>query len=243
MIEKVLGWKNMNEAEFDKFAEEYRNLHAASIAISGEQPDYFAEYKIADITREYYRLPHVGSASPAILDFGAGSGGLVPFVRRHLPGSQLTCLDVSKRCLEVAEKRFPACAQYVHFDGIHIPFSAEHFHIAYAACVFHHIDPTEHVPLLQELRRVIRPDGMLAVFEHNPYNPLTVRIVNNCVFDENAQLIRAGKMKKQLEAAGFSHTRIRYRIFFPHALRILRPLERVLTWLPLGGQYYVLARR
>lgn len=233
----------MNEAEFDKFAEEYRSLHAASIAMSGEKPDFFAEYKIADVAREYYRRPLPGNASPAVLDFGAGSGGLVPFVSSYLPDSQLTCLDVSKRCLEVAEKRFPDCAKYVHFDGIHIPFPAGHFHVAYAACVFHHIDPAEHAPLLRELRRVIRPDGMFAVFEHNPYNPLTVRVVNNCVFDENARLIRASEMKRRLEAAGFGDVKIRYRIFFPHALRILRPIERALTWLPLGGQYYVLARR
>lgn len=163
-------------------------------------------------------------------------------VRNHLPGAQLTCLDASRRCLEIAEKRFPSCARYVHFDGTRIPFPAEHFGTAYAACVFHHDDHVEHSLLLRELRRVIRSDGKFFVFGHNPNNPLTVRVVNSCVFDENARLIRAAAMKKQMEAAGFGNVRIRYRIFFPHALRILRPLEMALSWLPLGGQYYVLAR-
>jgi hypothetical protein len=35
---------------------------------------------------------------------------------------------------------------------------------------------------------------------------------------------------------------MRYRVFFPHALAALRPLERLLAWLPLGAQYYVCAR-
>jgi len=81
------------------------------------------------------------------------------------------------------------------------------------------------------------------VFEHNPYNPLTVRIVNRCPFDEHARLVRGGVMKQRVMAAGFSAATIRYRVFFPHALRVLRPLERALAWLPLGGQYYVLARK
>jgi hypothetical protein len=50
-------------------------------------------------------------------------------------------------------------------------------------------------------------------------------------------------MKQRLAAAGFVGTRIRYRIFFPHALSIMRPLEMALTWLPLGGQYYAFARK
>lgn len=233
----------MDEVEFDKFADEYYAILADSVATSGEGPKYFAEYKIADIAHEYEISSQGTNQCPRILDFGAGIGGSVPYVQKYFPNAQLTCLDVSKRSLEIAEKRFPAGAQYVHFDGTHIPFLDGHFDIAYAACVFHHIDHDEHVSLLKELRRVIRPGGSLFVFEHNPYNPLTVRVVNSCVFDEHARLIRGSDMKRRLMAAGFASTSIKYRIFFPHALRALRPFEKAIAWLPLGGQYYSLAHK
>jgi len=233
----------MDEAEFDKFAHEYDAMHSASIAAYGEGTEYFAEYKIGDIAREYERYGGTASAAPRILDFGSGNGGSVPYVRKYFPTARLICLDVSRRSLEIAAQRFPSLAQYVHFDGTRIPFPEEHFDIAYTACVFHHIDHAEHVALLRELNRVLRPGGILFVFEHNPYNPLTVRIVNSCPFDEHARLIRGGLMKQRVTAAGFSATSVRYRVFFPHALRLLRPLERILTWLPLGGQYYALARK
>ena len=229
----------MDEAEFDKFADEYYAMHAESITASGEEPEYFAEYKIRDIALECGRHSFLARR---IIDFGAGTGGSVPYVRKYFPSAQLTCLDVSQRSLEIAEKRFPSLADYIHFDGVHIPFPEAHFDIAYAACVFHHIDHALHVPLLRELRRVIRPGVVLFVFEHNPNNPLTLRVVNNCPFDENADLIRGHAMKKRLLAAGFADVSLRYRVFFPHSLRALRTLESVLTWLPLGGQYYARAK-
>ena len=233
----------MDEAEFDKFADEYEALHKASITVSGEDPEYFAEYKIRDIAREYGQQSVPVSEPLRVLDFGSGNGQSVPHVRTHLPQAQLTCVDVSRRSLALAEKRFPSLAQYVYFDGAHIPFPEGHFDIAYAACVFHHIDDAEHVPLLRELRRVIRQGGSLFVFEHNPLNPLTVQVVNSCPFDENARLIRGSVMKWRLEAAGFDQPKIRYRIFFPHALRVMRLLEPAIMWLPLGAQYYALARK
>jgi SAM-dependent methyltransferase len=231
----------MNEAEFDKFADEYYASLVAGIAISGESPEYFSEYKIADIARECRPQVLAQDDGVEVLDFGAGIGNSVPFVRRHFANARLTCLDLSQRSLEVAEKRFPGQAQYVSFDGARIPFPADHFDIAYAMCVFHHIDHADHVTLLQELNRVIKPGGSLFIFEHNPFNPLTVRVVNTCPFDENAHLIRGAEMKRRMLRAGFASARTRYRVFFPHFLRGLRPLESALTWLPLGGQYFARA--
>jgi SAM-dependent methyltransferase len=230
----------MEEAEFDKFAAEYRALHAANIKLSGESPEYFAEYKIIDIAAELARAG--GTENARVLDFGAGVGYSVPFFRRHLPGARVTCLDVSRRSLEIGAAKHGRDAQFAHFDGCSIPYPAEHFDVALASCVFHHIPHAEHVALLRELRRVLGPRGTLFVFEHNPLNPLTRHAVNTCAFDENAQLITAGAMRKRVEAAGFGAARVKFRIFFPALLRAFRPLESRLTWLPLGAQYYVVAR-
>ena len=229
----------MKQAEFDKFADEYTSLHARNIAISGEAPDFFADYKMKDLAVEFGRLG--GRADPAILDFGAGIGTSVPFVGKYLPAARVTCLDVSTRSLEIGAHRYGDRAEFVHFDGATLPFADTRFDIAYAACVFHHIEHAQHVDLLSELRRVLKPGGMLCVFEHNPYNPLTVKAVNDCPFDENARLIAAPAMRRRFTAAGFAATRVRYRIFFPRALAALRPLEAPLTWCPLGAQYYALA--
>jgi len=230
----------VDEVEFDKFADEYRAMHAANIRLSGEHPEYFAEYKIVDIAAELARAEIVPRK---VLDFGAGVGYSVPFFARHLPAARLTCLDVSRKSLDVGVAHHGGAADFEHFDGRKIPFDDGTFDVALASCVFHHIPDDEHVALLGEIRRVLGSRGRLFVFEHNPLNPLTLHAVNTCEFDEHAKLMRAPTMRRRVRDAGFVDAAIRYRIFFPHALRSMRPLEAKMTWLPLGAQYYVMARK
>jgi ubiquinone/menaquinone biosynthesis C-methylase UbiE len=228
----------MDRAEFDGFADEYEQQHASNIRLSGESPAYFARYKVQDVANL------CAANMPArILDFGAGVGTSVSHWREAFAQASLTCLDVSPRSLAIASSRHPDAAHYRVFDGVTIPFDAASFDVAFAACVFHHIDSASQVPLLRELRRVLTPEGRLFVFEHNPLNPLTRHAVNTCPFDANAVLLRAKTLIERLKAAGFCHISLAYRIFFPGALRIFRPVERLLTRLPLGAQYRLCAER
>ena len=231
----------MNQAEFDRFADEYRALHAANISASGERPEFFAEYKVKDVAESVAR-ENAHRVVTHVLDFGAGIGNSVPFWQRYFPLARTTCVDVSGKSLQFGHARLMDVASFVQFDGKTLPFASGTFDIAFAACVFHHIDHHLHVDLLRELRRVLRADGTMWVFEHNPYNPLTVRAVNDCPFDENARLIEAREMRGRMLEAGYSQPRVRYRIFFPGPLRALRRLEPLLTGLPLGAQYSVSSR-
>lgn len=74
--------------------------------------------------------------------------------------------------------------------------------------------------------------GIAFVYEHNPYNPVTVQVVRACEFDEHAVLVPAFRMLRRLRAAGFGNARISYRVFFPRLRRTLRVLER---WDDLGA--------
>jgi ubiquinone/menaquinone biosynthesis C-methylase UbiE len=231
----------MDRSEFDKFADEYRALLESNIKSSGESPEFFFEYKIIDISK--LAKSSAIRKNAAILDFGAGIGNSIPYVAKHLPTSALTCADVSVRSLDVARERFGEQARYVAFDGKTLPFEEGTFDIVFAACVFHHIPHGEHPALLREIRRVLRAGGMAVIFEHNPNNPLTVRAVNTCPFDENAVLIKADTLRGCMKAAGFNKPHIKYRIFFPAFAKALRPLESWMTWIPLGAQYYVVGTK
>ncbi len=41
----------MEPSEFDRYADNYYEEHSRNIALSGEEPEFFAQYKIADAKR------------------------------------------------------------------------------------------------------------------------------------------------------------------------------------------------
>jgi SAM-dependent methyltransferase len=230
----------MDKAEFDQFADEYYLQHKQNIAITGEEPEYFAEYKIREVARIVERQ---GARVTRLLDFGSGVGNSIPYFRRFFPAADLTCADVSQRSLEVSQSRFPDAGNLVTIESDRVPVDDGSFDLTFSACVFHHIPEDEHVFWLRELGRVTAAGGMSVIFEHNPLNPLTVRAVNTCPFDVNAKLIRAHQLTRRLSDAGWTEPEIRYYVFFPHWLSYLRILEPQLEWLPLGAQYCVVARK
>jgi SAM-dependent methyltransferase len=234
----------MLEQEFDRFAEEYEQLLDPHIGLSGENSSFFAEYKAAAMFQHLIKAGGGAFEGRRILDYGCGVGASLPYLRQYFPEAQLVGADISWRSLTVAARRFPDKADFLLFSGNQpLPIEAASIDASFSACVFHHIPEDEHDRILRDLLRVVRPGGWLFIFEHNPLNPLTVRVVNACPFDENAVLIRSSELKRRVEKAGFVAAEVCYRLFFPAALGRLRPLESFLSWCPLGAQYYVAARR
>src|ERR1700733_2099204 len=230
----------MDTAEFDQFANEYDQVLEQHITASGEKPEFFHDYKVrvlSHMAKERDLRPE------SILDFGSGIGNSTPFFRRYFPDARLTGADISQRSLEVAEARFPGMSTGLRIEDQRIPAQDNSFAMTFSACVFHHIPHEEHAYWLRELLRVTRPGGMLGIFEHNPLNPLTVRVVNSCPFDENARLIRAKQLVESYRSSGWKNVKTHYHVFFPHALAGLRVVEPYLSRVPLGGQYSVTATK
>lgn len=229
----------MTQQEFDTHARSYKEVLDESIGFSGEDSAYFAEYKIRDLRRELTLAGEDAGTALKLMDFGCGVGTSMPHARKHFVRAELLGVDVSQESLDLARARHGELASFQPLEGGQWPAQAVALDAAYAMCVFHHVDEEAHVRILSDIRSRLKPGGMMMVYEHNPYNPLTVRVVNNCPFDENAKLITASLMAQRCRDAGFKDVKIRYRVFFPGFLRALRFAEGMLSWLPLGGQYYV----
>jgi len=230
----------LDAAEFDKFAEEYQAAHAKNLRCTGEQPEYFSRYKIETIRRRWDT--DLRPEPKTILDFGAGVGNSLPFLAQQFPAASLTALDVSQRSLEIAQRRNPGVATFVLHDGSNdFSLTQGTFDLIFTSCVFHHIPAKEHVGIFAQLRALLAPNGVMVTFEHNPRNPVSRYIVATCPFDENAILIPAPELAERQRKAGFSKVDISYTGFFPGSLRALRPLERFMTAIPIGAQYYSFA--
>lgn len=223
---------------FDEFAKNYREIHNENIKVSGADSSYFAEHKVVEVSKAE-QLPQPLS----ILDIGCGDGISAVFFNKYFSTSQYQGIDVSEESIKEAEARNVPTATFKPYDGFHIPFADNHFDIVFIACVLHHILPEHHLQLLTEAKRVMKPGGRIYIFEHNPYNPVTRKIVNDCVFDHDAILLYPPYARRVMKKAGFSRVGIFFTLFFPRGgfFKKILGLEKFLTWLPLGGQYFVKA--
>ncbi len=228
----------MKRTLFDTYAADYHRLHASNVRISGEGVQYFAEYKVLKIHGVLNRR-RKPTRRLRILDFGGGTGNSVPFFRQYFPGSSLVLLDPSFESLKLARETHPEGFAPLLFDGMRPPIRDAVFDLVLIACVLHHVPPGNHLHLLQKIRPLLKPGGDIFVFEHNPCNWLTSRVVKRCPFDAEATLIKGRDMLQTMGRAGFSGAELNYCTFFPRLLAGLRGLEDNLRRIPLGAQYYV----
>jgi len=226
---------------FDRFASTYSGTVNSAIRASGESADFFAQLKTDHVRRV------LGPASPrSILDFGCGVGISTRALARSFPSAQVIGCDASSESISAARGEAESMRRRIRFV-VHgqsgLPLDDSSVDVVFAGCVFHHIDAGGQAAWLRELRRVLAINAPLFIFEHNPYNPLTLQVVKSCPFDEGVRLLRPRYAARLVRSAGFRVDRPHYYFFFPRMLRCLRPLERRLDWFPLGGQYYVVGWR
>jgi len=224
--------------DFDGFAKEYRDIHNENIKLSGADSDYFSEYKVKEIHRVEGEAP-----IQRILDLGCGDGNSAKFFYQYFHPVRVDGIDVSEESIVVAEARQIPDAHFRTYDGAQIPFPDNSFDLCLIATVLHHIRFQYHPALLAEVRRVLKPGGRLYIFEHNPWNPVTRKVVDNCVFDKDAVLLSPPYAKRVTKGAGFAKVDNRFTIFFPRGgvFKAVLPLEPFLSRIPLGGQYYTRA--
>ncbi|MDE7313090.1 MAG: class I SAM-dependent methyltransferase, partial [Eubacterium sp.] len=180
-----------------------------------------------------------------VLDLGCGDGMNAIHFKEYFANMEYFGIDVSEASIAQAKELECTNVHFSCYDGKKIPFQDESFHIILIACVLHHIPHEEHKQLLLECKRVLKNNGSLYIFEHNPWNPVTRKIVNDCVFDEDADLVYRRKLVKAMQHAGFHNVKTAYIIFLPRKglFHKFARVERWLKWCPFGGQYYLKCRK
>lgn len=223
---------------FDEFAQDYDAALQRGLDASGEGKEYFAEGR-ARWTRG--RLDALGHAAGRVLDFGCGTGSATPYLLGALGAREVTGSDPSAASLEVARREHGARgARFVAPEGI---AGAGPFDTAFCNGVFHHIPLAERAGAVAAVHAALRPGGVFAYWENNPWNPGTRYVMSRIPFDRDAITLSPPESRRLLAAGGFTALRTDSLFWFPRALAALRPLERLLAAIPLGGQYLVLCRK
>ncbi len=225
-------------AEFDEYAaSDYGKLLRDPLRDNFAGSRFFFERKLT-LLRELYEQYAKSTQSAIWLDVGCGEGTLLEIGKKYF--KEVAGCDVSAAMLQRCEH----VSTRLQLSPRQIPFPDGSFDLVTAACVYHHVDTADRFALTAEISRVLKPKGMLCVFEHNPLNPLTRLIVHRSPIDRHAHLLTAGKFKRLARAGQMKVLATRYFLYFPERFySTMAATEAKLFAVPLGGQYAVLCQK
>ncbi len=218
---------------FDRYDKSFSAVVQSSIDFSGLPHSFFTAAK-ADALRELIAARLDGRDDLRLLDVGCGIGELHPFLQGMF--ARICGADVSAASIAQARIRNPG-VDYETYAGERLPYDTASFDLTIAVCVLHHVPPSQWLGFLREMRRVVRPGGLICLIEHNPLNPLTRLAVARCEFDRDAVLLHASQTRALMAEAGLHEARSHYFLMLPSAAPLARRVEQSFWHIPLGAQY------
>lgn len=223
---------------FDTYSHDYDEVLNAGLRPSGETAAYFAAARIRFLAGCLRKL---GEAPARVLDYGCGRGSATPLFLDILGASGVTGIEQSRGLLAVArQERQSDRTRFFLRDEYRADGSMD---LAFCNGVFHHVPPAEREAEMRFLAGTLKPGGLLALWDNNPWNPGARYVMRRIPFDRDAVPLSAGSARALVRRHGLRVLRTDHLFLFPRALKILRVLEPPLSRLPLGAQYQVLSRR
>lgn len=224
--------------DFDCYADSYDRALGEALAASGEDRQYFARGRVmwlADC------LSCRGANPRHVIDYGCGTGATTPLWFEILRAEGVVGVDPSLRSVEVARRNHES--EHVRFVPVpeYEPNGA--MDLAYCNGVFHHIPPKQRREAVRFVYRSLRPGGLFSFWENNPWNPGTRYVMAHCAFDRDAVPLNPIEARRLLQSENFNVLRTDFLFVFPRVFRALRPLEKLLSRLPLGAQYHVFCQK
>ena len=216
------------KVDFDNYSDDYNDLMRKQHAKFGDI-NYYREYK-AEITKRVFPKGGIN-----ILEFGCGIGRNLPFIKEKYQNSSIFGYDISKDSIDIASNNNPDIEFFTDIDSVKFH---NKFDLIFIAGVYHHIQPELREEATRLICSLLSEKGSVICFEHNPYNPITRHMVNTCEFDKDASLLKIKELKNLFKSQGLKHKMSNYILFFPPRLKQFNFIEKYLTKLPLGGQYF-----
>ena len=220
-----------DKVNFDEYSDEYLKLMEEQHSKYGDI-SYYSEHK-AKITK---KIANKNINIKTILEFGCGVGRNLPFLQQEFKDAKIYGSDISKESLEIAKQNNPNIT-FIHDEEMKQYINK--FDLIFIAGVYHHIAPDLRKSVTEKIVTLLNQNGKLICFEHNPYNPLTRKMVNTCEFDKDAVLLTIDEIKHLFVKAGLHSLESAYTLFVPPKLKQFNFIEPFFKWLPLGGQHYV----
>lgn len=141
-------------------------LYLISTGASARRYLETGERSYQSIRRLLAEIGRPAEAMSAVLDFGCGCGRVLRYWRDSAPAA-FGC-DYNARLVRWCQRHLPHVDARVTDLTPPLPYADDTFDFVYALSVFTHLPEAEQHSWMGELRRVLRPGGVLLVTLHGP---------------------------------------------------------------------------
>ena len=159
-----------------------------------------------------------------VLDLGCAAGAITHYLSTF--DAEPVGIDLQPLAIERARELFPGL-RFEVADATQLPFADGSFDKAVAADFVEHIEDETFVAMCAELRRILVPGGLFAIYAPNPRHLIERMKERDFVLAQNPTHIGlrdADHMRRVLEQGGFDVVRSEWR---PSFFRGLRSVEKV----------------
>ena len=151
-----------------------------------------------------------------VLDFGCGTLTLSLLLRAQNSNVGIFAIDVDDKVLEIAKQKNESAnagIALVKYDGAKLPFADNTFERVMSSLVFHHLTGEQKLNVLQEIHRVLKPEGELHIADWGKAQNILMRTLFYPVqlldgFKTTQENVE-GKLPAFIQQAGFSLVEIK----------------------------------
>ncbi|MCC7410760.1 MAG: methyltransferase domain-containing protein [Gammaproteobacteria bacterium] len=159
------------DTQFHALCQKRLELRYESASVQDYDRKYHASAVYRGMDRRLADLVATAAAARAdvplrLLDLGCGPGSLIPYLRR-IPGAVITGVDLSPEMIRYAREHYPD-AELLVGDAESIQFDDDTFDVVLCSGMLHHLPRIE--AAMREIRRVLKPGGLLIAREPNEDN-------------------------------------------------------------------------
>ena len=147
-----------------------------------------------------------------VLDDGTGTGSLAIMLKRAQPAATVVAIDADPQVLAIARRKGSvATADVSWVEGMaqSLPFESKQFDCVVTSLLLHHLDDAAKAEALAEMRRVLRPGGMLVLADWDRPRGLLMRaaflVVRTLDGWANTRAHAAGQLVPAIAKAGFAN--------------------------------------
>lgn len=142
-----------------------------------------------------------------ILDVGCGTGTLTAMMKQTHPSSAIHGVDIDDNVLNIARQKFDNNSLTISLHKgsvLQLPFDDNSFDAAFSCLVLHHLKTEDKQKAIQEIFRILKPGGTLAIADFAPPHNVAMMMVTvfTQYFEETYDNFH-GRLLEFIPKAGF----------------------------------------